>query len=141
MVKFRLNQIFPSLDLVGGYGGLGNQTDPSPALNGAVSFQNPEYSYGVVVSFPLGNVSERNNYRASKAAKKIAELQLKKAEQEVLIQVADCISRVESGFSQVTSTQKAATYAEAALNAEITKLQNGLSRSEEHTSELQSLRH
>ena len=129
MVKFRLNQIFPSLDLVGGYGGLGNQTDPSPALNGAVSFQNPEYSYGVVVSFPLGNVSERNNYRASKAAKKIAELQLKKAEQEVLIQVADCISRVESGFSQVTSTQKAATYAEAALNAEITKLQNGLSTS------------
>src|ERR1039458_4810015 len=129
MVKFRLNQIFPSLDLVGGYGGLGNQTDPSPALNGAVSFQNPEYSYGVVVSFPLGNVSERNNYPARSEERRIAELQLKKAEQEVLIQVADCISRVESGFSQVTSTQKAATYAEAALNAEITKLQNGLSTS------------
>jgi outer membrane protein TolC len=125
MVKFRLNQLFPSLDLVGGYGGLGNQTDPSPALNGAFSFQNPEYSYGVVVSFPLSNVSERNNYRASKAAKKVAELQLQKAEQAVLINVADCIARVESGFSQVTSTHKAANYAGQALEGEKEKLLNG----------------
>ena len=125
MVKFRFNQLFPSLDLVGGYGGLGNQTDANSAINDAFSFRNPEYSYGVVVSFPLSNVSERNNYRASKAAKKIAELQLQKAEQEVLIYVADCISRVESCFSQVTSTHKAAIYAEAALDAEKTKLQNG----------------
>ena len=130
MVKFRLNQIFPSLDLVGDYGGQGSETHfGGPALGDAFSFRNPEYSYGVVVSLPLSNVGERNNYRASKAAKKIAELQLHKAEQNVLIQVADCISRVESGFSQVTSTQKAATYAETALNAEITKLQNGFSTS------------
>jgi len=129
LVKFQLNQLFPSLDLVGGYGGLGNQTDSSSAINDAFSFRNPEYSYGVVVSFPLSNVSERNNYRASKAAKKIAQLQLQKAEQGVLIQVADCIARVESGFSQVTSTHKAATYAEAALDAEKKKLQDGFSTS------------
>src|ERR1039458_5712042 len=130
MVKFRLNQIFPSLDLVGDYGGQGSETHfGGPALGDAFSFRNPEYSYGVVVSLPLSNVGERNNYRASKAAKKIAELQLHKAEQNVLIQVADCISPVESGFSQVTSTQKAAPYAETALNAEITKLQNGFSTS------------
>ena len=83
----------------------------------------------MVVSFPLSNVSERNNYRASKAAKKIAQLQLQKAEQGVLMQVADCIARVESGFSQVTSTHKAATYAEAALDAEKKKLQDGFSTS------------
>ena len=124
-VKFRLNQLFPSLDLVGGYGGQGVDANAGASLDDAFSFSNPEYSYGAVVTFPLSNVSERNSYRASKAAKQIAELQLKKAEQDVLIQVADCITRVESSFSQVTSTHKAATYAASALDAETKKLQNG----------------
>ena len=54
-------------------------------------------------------------------------MQLKKAEQEVLLQVADFVNRVELRFSQVESTRKARTYAEAALAAEEKKLQNGLS--------------
>jgi outer membrane protein len=130
MVKFRLNQLFPSLDLVGGYGGLG--TEPfsgGSALNDAINFRNPEYSYGVVASFPLDNIGQRGNYRASKAAKKIAELQLQKAEQDVLLQVADFVNRVESRFSQVASTHQARTYAEAALDAETKKFQNGFTTS------------
>ena len=58
MVKFRFNQLFPNLDLVGGYGGLG--TEPGSggsALGDAFTFRNPEYSCGVVVSVPLDNVS------------------------------------------------------------------------------------
>jgi len=129
-VKFRLNQLFPTLDLVGGYGGQGvDPSDGISSLNDALSFSNPEYSFGAVVTFPLSNVSERNTYRASKAARQIAELQLKKAEQDVLVQVADCITRVESTYSQVTSTHKAATYAESALDAETKKLQNGFTTS------------
>jgi outer membrane protein TolC len=129
MVKFRLNQLFPSLDLVGGYGGLGVETDSGSALHDAFSFRNPEYSYGVVVSFPLDNVSGRANYRASQAAKKIAELQLQKAEQDMLLQVSDFVNRVEYRFSQVASTRQARTYAEAALDAETKKLQNGFTTS------------
>ncbi|HWX21984.1 MAG TPA: TolC family protein [Candidatus Binatia bacterium] len=129
MVKFRLNQLFPSLDLVGRYGGLGSELDSSSALNDVFSFRNPEYFYGVVVSFPLSNLSEKGNYRASKAARRIAELQLQKAEQEVLLQVANFVSRVDSRYSQAGSTRKARTYAEAALQAEIKKLQNGFSTS------------
>jgi len=129
MVKFRLNQLFPSLDLVGGYGGLGIETGSRSALNDAFSFRNPEYSYGVVVSFPLDNISAQGNYRASQAAKKIAELQLQKAEQEVLLQVSDFVNRVEYRFSQVASTHKARTYAESALDAETRKLQNGFTTS------------
>jgi outer membrane protein len=130
MVKFRLNQVFPSLDLVGGYGGLGSTVSSGGgSLNQALSFNAPEYSYGVVVSFPLDNVSARANYRASKAAKQIAELQLQKAEQEVLLQVSDFVNRVESRFSQVASTHQARTYAEAALDAETKKFQNGFATS------------
>jgi outer membrane protein TolC len=135
MVKFRLNQLFPNLDMVGGYGGASNPTDSSPLLSDifgfrtAFSFHNPEYSYGVVVSFPLDNITERGNYRASKAAKKIAELQLQKAEQDVLLQVADFVNRVGSSFSQVASTHQARIYAEQALDAETKKFQNGFATS------------
>jgi len=125
MVKFRFNQLLPSLDLVGGYGGLGTETVSRAALDDAYSFRNPEYSYGVVVSFPLDNLRARADYRSSQAAKKIAELQLQKAEQDVLLQVSDYLHSVEYRFNQVASTQKARTYAEAALDAETKKLQNG----------------
>ncbi len=129
MVRFRLNQLFPSLDLVGGYGGLGIETDSRAALHDAFSFRNPEYSYGMVVSFPLDNISGRANYRASKAAKEIAQLQLQKAEQDMLLQVSDFVNRVEYRFSQVASTRQARTYAETALDAETRKLQNGFTTS------------
>jgi len=135
MVKFRLNQLFPSLDMVGGYGGSANPTDSSPflsdvfAFRNAFSFHNPEYSYGVVLSFPLDNISERGNYRASKASKKIAELQLQNAEQSVLLQVGDFVNRVGSRFSQVASTHQARIYAEEALKSETEKFQNGFATS------------
>jgi outer membrane protein len=126
-VRFRKNQLFPNLDLIGAYGGLGVGDQPGSSINNALSFGNQEYSYGVVLSFPLSNLSERNYYRASKAARRIAQLQLQRAEQDILLQIADFVNRAQSRFTQVTSTRKARTYAEAALAAEIKKLQNGLS--------------
>jgi outer membrane protein TolC len=129
IVKFRRNQLFPNLDLIGGYGGVGVDADPGTSVNHAFSFGNQEYYYGVVLSFPLSNIGERGEYRASRASKQIAELQLRKAEESVLIQIADLINRVESRYSQVGSTRKAREYADAALQAEIKKLQNGFSTS------------
>jgi outer membrane protein TolC len=129
VIKFRYNQLFPSLDLIGKYGGTGSAPDFGTATSDAFHFRYPEYYAGVVLSFPLGSVTERANYRASKAAKQIAELQLKKAEQEVLLLIADLVNRIQSRFTQVGSTRKARQYAEAALAAEQKKLQNGLSTS------------
>jgi outer membrane protein TolC len=129
VVKFQYNQLFPNLDLVGHYGGLGVNADSGLAVNQAFSFSNPDYFYGVVLSFPLDNATERGKYHASQAAKQIAELQLKKAEQEVLVQIADYVNRVQSRFSQVSSTRQARSFAEAALAAEQKKFQNGLTTS------------
>ena len=128
-VRFQRNQLFPSLDLVGRYGGLAVDADSGQAINQAFRFSNPDYFYGVVLSFPIGNIAGRGNYRASQAAKQIAELELKKAEEEVLVQIADYVNRLQSRFSQVGSTRKARSFAEAALAAEQKKLQNGLSTS------------
>lgn len=126
-VRFRKNQLFPNLDLIGTYGGMGVGEDPGRSINNALNFGNQEYSYGVVLSFPLSNIGERSYYRASKAARRIAQLELQRAEQDVLLQIADFVNRAQSRFTQVTSTRKARVYAEAALAAEVKKLQNGLS--------------
>ncbi len=104
-VQFRLNQLFPSLDFVGRYGGRGSQPEFGAAASDAVHFRFKDYFYGVVLSFPLSNAAERGNFRTSKASKQIAELQLKKAEREVLLQVADFVNRTQSRFSQVGSTR------------------------------------
>ena len=77
----------------------------------------------------MTRTAERNYYRASQASKQLAELQLKKAEQAVFLEIADWVNRVQSRFAQVGSTRRARTYAEAALAAEQKKLQNGLSTS------------
>jgi outer membrane protein len=127
VVRFRKNQLFPNLDLVGSYGGLGVADQVGRSIDNTLSFGNPEYSYGVVLSFPLSNISERGAYRASKAARQISLLELKKAEEAVLLQIADFVNRAQSRFTQVKSTRKARVYAESALAAEVKKLQNGLS--------------
>jgi len=61
IVSFRKNQLFPNLDLVGQYGGLGIDPSVGTAVNHAYSFLNPQYFYGVVVSLPLDNASDRNS--------------------------------------------------------------------------------
>jgi len=129
VVQFRRNQLYPSLDLVGHYGGVGVEDGLSDAMSDAIHFVHPQYFYGVVVSLPVTRTAERNYYRASQAAKQLVELQLKKAEQGVFLEIADWVNRVQSRFAQVGSTRRARTYAEAALAAEQKKLQNGLSTS------------
>jgi HAE1 family hydrophobic/amphiphilic exporter-1 len=129
VVQFQMNQLFPNLDFVGRYGSLGGENGLSSTLSDAVNFRHKQYFYGAVVSFPLGNVAARNDYKSAKSARQIAALQLKKAEQEVLLQVADYVNRVQSRFTQLGSTRQARIYAESALAAEQKKLANGLSTS------------
>jgi outer membrane protein TolC len=125
-VRFQKNQLFPSVDLVGNLASVSYTPDLGSSISDAFHVAHPDYYYGVVLSFPLSNVAERNRYHASQAAKQIAELQLKKAEQAILVEVADAINQVQSRFAQVDSTRQARSYAEAALLAEEKKLQNGL---------------
>ena len=77
----------------------------------------------------MARIKERADYQTSKARKELAELQLKRAEQQVFLQIADLINRCQSRFSQVGSTHKARNYAQAALAAEEKKFENGLTTS------------
>jgi outer membrane protein len=82
------------------------------------------------LSMPLGgNIAARNTYKAGKATVKQLLLQLKQTEQNIVVQVNNDVGAVRSTLQQVHSTLDERIYAEDALKAERTKLENGKSTS------------
>jgi outer membrane protein TolC len=128
-VRFDRNQLFPRLDLVGQYGYAGREIEYSGAFGQIRSRDNPYWYYGAQLNYPIGNRSARNNYRASKAEREQAELIMKQREQGVLISVDDAVKQVQTDFARVEATREARLFAEAALDAEQKKLENGKSTS------------
>jgi outer membrane protein TolC len=126
-VRYSKNQLFPELDLVGQYGYAGSAREFSGALGQISDQNNPYWYYGASVSYPLGNRSARNNYKASKATKAQNELILKQKEQNILVQIDNAVKLVQSDFQRVDATKAAREFAQDALAAEQKKLENGKS--------------
>lgn len=126
-LRYLKNQMFPALDLVGTYGHNGLNTTYGRVLEDLGRDENPAYSYGAVLSIPLGNIGPRNRFRASKAEKHQALLQLKRLEQDIMVQIDDAIKLAQSSYDRVQATRQAREFAEAALDAEQKKLESGKS--------------
>jgi outer membrane protein TolC len=129
VVRYQKNQLYPELDLIGSYGYNASSTDYSGAFTQIRNTDNPFYSYGAQLTIPLGNVSARNSYKSAKASKEQIALQLKQLQQTTLIKIENAIAVAETSFQRVDATRSARQYAEAALEAEQTKLEKGKSTS------------
>lgn len=129
VLRYNHNQLFPSLDLTLTYGhnGLG-QTLPT-GLNGIQRGNNQFYSYGLVLSFPLSNTTAKNNYKAGKLTKEVLLLQFKQLEQNVIVEIDNAVKQAQTAYEKIEATRQARLYAEAALDAEQKKLENGKSTS------------
>ncbi len=128
-VRLDKNQLFPQLDLIGQYGYAGREKEFSGAFSQIHDQNYPFWYYGASVSYPLGNRAARANYKAAKAQKEQSELILKQREQNVLVSVDDAVKLVQTDFARVEATREARLFAEAALDAEQKKLENGKSTS------------
>jgi outer membrane protein len=128
-VRYNKNQLFPQLDLVGGYGfnaSAGSVWDAADQYRG---LDNPFYSVGGQISIPLGNRSARNNYRAAKAVMEQTQAQLKQTQQAALILIENAIAVATTAFQRAEATREARVFAEAALDAEQKRLDSGKSTS------------
>jgi outer membrane protein TolC len=67
--------------------------------------------------------------KAARAAKAQALLSLKKLEQGVMVEIDNAVGQVRTSFQKVEATRQARIYAQAALDAEQKKLENGKSTS------------
>jgi outer membrane protein TolC len=138
-VRFRRNQLFPSLDLIGGYGRRGAdalQTFPPDPTGGASLSRAfgqirrgdaPSELVGVVLTFPLSLTAERANYRASKHLKEQALLLARQKEELIMREVSDAIQNARFSFEQAHAARAATDYAREALQAEEQKLVGGKS--------------
>ena len=129
VVQYQKNQLFPQLDLVGGYGYNASSANLGNSLDQFAGRDNPFWSVGGQLSIPIGNKSARYNYRSAKASEAQVALQKKQLQQTVLIQIENAIAVAESDYQRVQATREARVYAEAALDAEQKKLENGKSTS------------
>jgi outer membrane protein TolC len=129
VVRYQKNQLYPQLDLVGswGYTAGGASKEFSDAFSQIGSADNPFYSVGAAVTFPLGNTGARNSYKSAKVTKEQAELQLKQIQQTTLIRIENAMAVAQTSFQRVAATREARLYSEAALEAEQTKLEKGKS--------------
>ncbi len=127
--RFQKNQLFPELDLTGSYGRTGLNGSIGSAYSQIPGNNFPNYSYGAVLTVPLGDRAARNNYKAAKASKEQAEVVYQMVEQNILIQIQNTIEKAKSDYEQTKATRDARDYADQALQAEEKKLQVGTSTS------------
>jgi outer membrane protein TolC len=130
-IRFQKNQLFPQFDLVGSYGwaGGGDARDYGDVAGQWAGADNPFYSVGAQLSFPLGNSAARNTLRASLGSRKQLLLGLKKLEQSILLEVDNAVGQVRTALERAKATQEARRFAEAALEVEQKKLEDGKSTS------------
>jgi outer membrane protein TolC len=129
VIKYRRNQLLPQIDVVGSYGRFGTDTEYSGAFREVSDGSGPSYSIGAELVFPLGNRNARSSYRIAQAQREQAVLRMKQLEQNIMVQIDNAIGVAKTQFDRVDATRKAREYAEAALQAEEKKLENGKSTS------------
>lgn len=126
-LEYTKNQLYPSLDLQATYGrnGLGSRFNDSLDNIGDNRF--PRYGGAVVLTVPLSRKTERANHKIQKANVETRLLNIKADELNILSGVDLAIKKVSSTYSEIESTREARVFAEAALDAEQKKLENGKS--------------
>jgi outer membrane protein TolC len=129
-LKYDYNQLFPQLDIVGSYGrGAGGRaiSEYSQAFNQIWQGDQPFYTIGGQLTFPIGNTGARAAYKKSKLVMEQYVLALKKIEQTIMVAIDNDIGAARSSYQAVSATRTAREYAAAALDAEQKKLESGKS--------------
>lgn len=126
-LKFAKNQLLPELDVFGTFGYNGAGREFSDALYDIQRTDRPYYTYGGSISTPLANTAARNNYRSAKVSREESVLSVKKMERDIMYAIDTDIRQAQSSYEQVAARKAAREYAEAALEAEQKKLENGKS--------------
>lgn len=128
-VVLNKNQTLPTLNVSGSYGYNGLSSDFGRSYSRATSGDNAAWTIGALVSIPLGDRTDRGNLEAARARQDQAVLNVKKIEQDVIVQVDNAAGQVETNIERVKAARVAREFAEETLNAEQEKLTAGRSTS------------
>jgi len=129
-VDYQRNQTLPSLDLVGGAGVSASDEDSRrDVFDRLEAADEPYWTLGVTLAFPLGNRAARSRHQQSVAEEEKARVELRQLEEAALVEVDNAARSVEAGWERLQATREARDYAAQALDAEQRKLASGRSTS------------
>lgn len=95
------------------------------------TFDNPAWSIGLNLSYPLGNGAAENDLRKSKLKSMQLSLQLRSIEESSAREVKAAIRGIVVGFKQIEVADRGTTFAEERLRAFIRKNEVGLATTKE----------
>lgn len=125
VLKYSANQAWPEVDLEASYGFNGLGDSFSKSFNGLSD--NPEWSVGVLFSYPLGNRAAKGDLEAARLRSRQAVLKLKRLEQEIVIGLVAAMRNLEIGKMRLEAADEAVRLAAETLDAEEKKLEAGRS--------------
>jgi outer membrane protein len=138
-VNFTRNQLWPQIDLQGGYGlngrdGIGVTTNRMGSsfgglINDTIRAEHPFWSVGIVVTVPIGNRQARSDYESAKLRAEQAVVNLKRLEQNIVVEAQNAVGQVRTNLKRLDATRAATRLAEESLKAEEAKLRAGISTS------------
>ncbi|MFZ4694374.1 MAG: TolC family protein [Verrucomicrobiia bacterium] len=118
-------QRWPQVDLKGTAGFNGVNQD----FTKSVDTKNDRWAVGMAVRIPLPDQAAQGHLESSRLRKQQAILQLKRAEQTVVVDVSNALDAVDASHKRIKVTRVARRAAEDALAAETSKLRAGTSTS------------
>lgn len=126
-VRYMKNQTMPQIDLDASYGFNGLGSSLGDSLSGMDA--NPQWTVGLLLKVPIGNRMAKNNLKIAGLEAKQAILDLKKLEQDILVQVDNAARALETNRERIEATKASTRLAQEALAAEERKFEAGLSTS------------
>ncbi len=126
-VKFAKNQLLPNLSFQGTTGLAGLGKDPGDMLGRNFGGDFYNYGAGLVLSYPLGNRAAVSQYNKRQLEARNAQVSLQSARQQVIVSVKEAVRRVQTDFKRIETTRSARILAEKQLQAEMERLNVGLS--------------
>lgn len=128
-LTYAANQRWPRVDLKAtlGFNGLGRNTDNS--FNDFTERSQPDWSVGIAVSMPAFNRLARSRFAEAKKRQIQAALNVKRTEVTILSAVATAMRDIESARERVELVKDSLKLAQSALDAEVKRLESGLTTS------------
>lgn len=126
-LKYTKNQLFPQLDLLGGYGVLGAESKFGMSLQDIEDQKLPNHYAGMRLNFPLNNRNARETHKQNKLEQERLLLSYKRIEQNLMRDIDISIRSAKTSFERVNAARKQHEFAAQALDAEEKKLANGKS--------------
>jgi len=128
-IRRRKNELYPQLDFTGGtrYTGLaGNLVDANDSTFSG-NFQGEFFA--LTLGIPIGNRSARSEYNKSKLEERQANINVKKKELDIVVEVRESVRQVMTNIERVKATKKARELAQKRLEMEEKKYSVGRSTS------------